>query len=240
MCLCAGYDIQSTEHSQIDEFDEELEAIRGVKIGGEGAAALIAEVVGEAGKFAGKEALLLALGQLHLHQLQQQLFRLYARHLSHTHIPFIQICHSRILIHLHHMPYSSNSLLFLKHQASSWQRLDIYNRGLSHDIAMVSIRSCHGLAQTGVSTCGAKFPYLHIAVGVAVQEKLLASGVGQELKDGQVGRGEAREDGILAFCCAVRQQLVQLRDQGANLQCTRQASARLARTCCEPFNLVWE
>ena len=55
---------------------------RGIKIGGHGAAALIAKVVGQASKFATEFALLLALLQLNLQQLKQQLLCLDARHLS--------------------------------------------------------------------------------------------------------------------------------------------------------------
>ena len=55
---------------------------RGVKIGGHGAAAFIAKVVGQASKLATEFALLLALLQLDLQQLKQQLLCLDARHLS--------------------------------------------------------------------------------------------------------------------------------------------------------------
>ena len=55
---------------------------RGVKIGGHRAAALIAEVMGQASELAAEVALLLALLQLDLQQLEQQLLCLDARYLS--------------------------------------------------------------------------------------------------------------------------------------------------------------
>ena len=55
---------------------------RGVKICGHGAAALIAKIVAQASKLATEFALLLALLQLNLQQLKQQLLCLDARHLS--------------------------------------------------------------------------------------------------------------------------------------------------------------
>lgn len=55
---------------------------RGIEIGGHGAAALIAKVVGEASKLATEFALLLALLQFDLQQLKQQLLCLDTCHLS--------------------------------------------------------------------------------------------------------------------------------------------------------------
>ena len=77
---------ESSSVQEASELDRMLiagggEGSRGVKIGGQGAAALVAKVVAQACELAAEVALLPAPFKLDLQQLQQKLLRLNARHL---------------------------------------------------------------------------------------------------------------------------------------------------------------
>lgn len=80
--------------------------------------------------------------------------------------------------------------------------------------------------------------YLHIAMGIAVQQQLPASGGRQELKDGQICWRQARHDA--GVCIHIRshvgQQIIQLGNQSTHLpateyQCLVPSKLKPARQC---------